>query len=158
MADEVKIHDLTKMQDPYAEKRYISKEAKADSKYGKLVFEFPMENNEIEAEGVGTDFVYRPQAYFRGASQIPGSEFNQSFQVMVKPYFLDRIPHRHSKDEYLIFLGASFTLFFIFLVGSGRAVAFLSLLCIVIHFLCVKCFKIHYFFHSCCLNSSGEVD
>jgi len=108
MADEVKIHDLTKMQDPYAEKRYISKEAKPDSKYGKLVFEFPMENNEIEAEGVGTDFVYRPQAYFRGASQIPGSEFNQSFQVMVKPYFLDRVPHRHSKDEYLIFLGASY--------------------------------------------------
>ena len=106
MAD--KKYDLKRMQDPYKEKNYISDENKADSKYGKLVFEFPMEDNEIEAEGVGVDFVYHPQAYFRGASQIPGSEFNQSFQVMVKPYFLDRVPHRHVKDEYLIFLGASY--------------------------------------------------
>ena len=49
-----------------------------------------------------------PQAYFRGARQIPGSEFNSSFQIFVKPFFLDRVQHRHPKDEYLIFLGASF--------------------------------------------------
>lgn len=108
MANKSKSFDLTNLKDPYTEKRYISSNEKSDSKYGKLVFEFPQENNEIMAEGVGNDFVYHPQAYFRGASQIPGAEFNQSFQIVVKPYFLDRIPHRHSKDEYLIFLGASF--------------------------------------------------
>ena len=76
--------------------------------YEKLVFELPEERNEVAAEGVGADFVVSPQAYFRGASQIPGSEFNCSFQIFVKPFFLDRVQHRHPKDEYLIFLGASF--------------------------------------------------
>ena len=76
--------------------------------YEKLVFEFPQEYNEIVAEGDDPGFVVKPQAYFRGASQIPGSEFNSSFQIFVKPFFLDRVQHRHPKDEYLIFLGASF--------------------------------------------------
>ena len=74
--------------------------------YEKLVFEFPQEHNEIlTPEGAG-GYVVHPQAYFRGASQIPESKFNCSFQVFVKPFFLDRIPHRHPEDEYLIFLGA----------------------------------------------------
>ena len=30
------------------------------------------------------DFVVSPQAYFRGASQIPGAEFNQSDQMNFK--------------------------------------------------------------------------
>ena len=107
MAEEKNFNFLD-LEDPYGEKRYISKDEKADSTFGKLVFEFPQEFNEIAADGVGTDFVYRPQAYFRGASQVPGAEFNQSFQIVVKPYFLDRIPHRHSTDEFLIFLGASY--------------------------------------------------
>lgn len=76
--------------------------------YEKLVFEFPKEYNEIVAEGDDPGFVVKPQAYFRGASQIPESEFNCSFQIFVKPFFLDRVQHRHPKDEYLIFLGASF--------------------------------------------------
>ena len=76
--------------------------------YEKLVFEFPQEYNEITAPGDDPGFVVKPQAYFRGASQIPGSEFNSSFQIFVKPFFLDRVQHRHPKDEYLIFLGASF--------------------------------------------------
>ena len=76
--------------------------------YEKLVFEFPEEHNEIAADEVGTSFVADPQAYFRGASEIPGAVFNQSYQIVVKPYFLDKVPHRHRKDEYLIFLGASF--------------------------------------------------
>ena len=107
MAEEKKF-DLTKMQDPYAEKRYISDAEKETSKFGKLVFEFPMEDNEVVAEGDPADYVVHPQAYFRGARQIPGSEFNQSYQIFVKPFFLDRVQHRHPKDEYLIFLGASF--------------------------------------------------
>ena len=101
--------DLTKLQEKNFDKNYILTEtAKADSKYGKLVFEFPEERNEVVAEGDPVDFVVSPQAYFRGASQIPGAEFNQSYQIFVKPFFLDRVQHRHDKDEYLIFLGASF--------------------------------------------------
>lgn len=77
-------------------------------KYEKLFYEFQPEYNEAAAEGVGTDFVYSPQAYFRGASQIPGAEYNVGFQIFVKPFFLDRIPHIHHVDEYLIFLGGTF--------------------------------------------------
>ena len=105
--EEVKV-DLTKLQDPYEEKRYITEGEKPNSKYGKLVFEFPQECNEVQPDGADEDFIVKPQAYFRGASQIPGAEFNQSYQIFVKPFFLDRVQHRHDKDEYLIFLGASF--------------------------------------------------
>ena len=77
-------------------------------KYEKLVFEFPHEYNELVAFGDDPGFILSPQAYFRGASQIPGSEFNVGFQVFVKPFFLDRIPHRHNADEYLVFLGGTF--------------------------------------------------
>ncbi|MDR0906278.1 MAG: hypothetical protein LBN00_08940 [Oscillospiraceae bacterium] len=80
----------------------------SERKYEKLVYQFTPEYNEASAEGVGTDFVYSPQAYFRGASQIPGAKYNVGFQIMVKPYFLDRMPHRHDVDEYLIFLGGTF--------------------------------------------------
>ena len=77
-------------------------------KYEKLVFTFPQENNEVVADGDDPGFVIKPQAYFRGASQIPGSHFNVGFQIFVKPFFLDRVPHRHKHDEYLIFLGGTF--------------------------------------------------
>lgn len=101
--------DLTKVQAEDVYNNYIlTEEARAESRFGKLVFEFPQERNEVVAEGDPEDFVVKPQAYFRGASQIPGAEFNQSYQIFVKPFFLDRVQHRHAKDEYLIFLGASF--------------------------------------------------
>ena len=101
--------DLRTAQEAEGEKKYIlTEDAKKESKFGKLVFEFPQERNEVVAEGDPEDFVVKPQAYFRGASQIPGSEFNQSYQIFVKPFFLDRIQHRHAKDEFLVFLGASF--------------------------------------------------
>ena len=95
---------------PYAgDSKYIlTAEEKAESRFGKLVFPLPQEYNEIVAKGDPVDYVVSPQAYFRGASQIPGSEFNSSFQIFVKPFFLDRVQHRHPKDEYLVFLGASF--------------------------------------------------
>lgn len=101
--------DLSKIRAEENKSKYILTDAeKKNSKFGKLVFEFPEENNEVVAEGDPEDFVVHPQAYFRGASQIPGSEFNSSFQIFVKPFFLDRVQHRHPKDEYLVFLGASF--------------------------------------------------
>ena len=109
MAD-TKNYDLSKLQEADFQKHYIiSDDAKKDSKYGKLVFEFPMEDNEVVAEGDPADYVVHPQAYFRGARQIPGANFNSSFQIFVKPFFLDRVQHRHPEDEYLIFLGAHST-------------------------------------------------
>jgi mannose-6-phosphate isomerase-like protein (cupin superfamily) len=80
-------------------------------KYEKLVFEFPSEYNdysEILPVGDTRDFILSPQAYFRGATQIPGARFNVGFQIFVKPFFLDRIPHHHDEDEYLVFLGGTF--------------------------------------------------
>jgi hypothetical protein len=76
--------------------------------YEKLVFPFPMENNEAVAAGDDPGYVIKPQAYFRGACQIPGSRFNVGFQIFVKPFFLDRVQHRHAEDEYLVFLGGAF--------------------------------------------------
>ena len=96
-----------KVEDGY-QKYVLTEEEKAASKYGKLVFEFPQEINEIVAEGDPDDYVVKPQAYFRGGSQIPGAQFNSSFQIFVKPFFLDRVQHRHDAEEYLVFLGASF--------------------------------------------------
>jgi len=107
MSEEPK-YDMRKLVEADFEKHYISQEGKGTAKYGKLVFELPQEYNEIVAEGDPMDYVVSPQAYFRGASQIPGAEFNSSFQIFVKPFFLDKVQHRHPKDEYLIFLGASF--------------------------------------------------
>lgn len=101
--------DFCSLQEPEMEKHYIlDQAAKDNSHFGKLVFEFPQEYNEVSGDGVPQDFVVSPQAYFRGACQIPGAEFNQSYQIFVKPFFLDRVQHRHAKDEYLVFLGASF--------------------------------------------------
>ncbi|MDR0818148.1 MAG: hypothetical protein LBN43_01060 [Oscillospiraceae bacterium] len=77
-------------------------------KYEKLVYQFTPEYNEAATiEGV-SDFVSRPQAYFRGASQIPGAKYNVGFQVVIKPYFLDRMPHIHDVDEYLIYMGVPY--------------------------------------------------
>lgn len=101
--------NLTNVKPTEIEGKYIlTEEDKEKSKFGKLVFALPEEHNEVVAEGDPMDFVVSPQAYFRGASQIPGSNFNSSFQIFVKPFFLDRVQHRHDKDEYLVFLGASF--------------------------------------------------
>ena len=46
-----------------------------------------------------------PQAYFRGARQIPGANLNMGWQLFVEPIYLEREPHIHDCDEYLIFLG-----------------------------------------------------
>ena len=81
------------------------------SKYEKLVFEFPAEHNdysEILPFGDERGFIVSPQAYFRGATQIPGANFNVGFQIFAKPFFLDRVPHYHDTDEYLVFLGGTF--------------------------------------------------
>lgn len=78
------------------------------NKYEKLVFGFPSEYNELASIGDDPGYILSPQAYFRGASQIPGSKYNAGYQMFVKPFFIDRIPHRHDVDEYLVFLGGTF--------------------------------------------------
>jgi len=83
-------------------------------KYEKLVYTFQPEYNEVVPDNADANFVHSPQAYFRGACQIPGSKFNMGFQIFEKPFFLDRVPHKHDCDEYLIFLGATMGKFFEF--------------------------------------------
>jgi len=53
------------------------------------------------------DWCLSPQAYFRGDSDIKGSNFNVGFQVFLKPVFLEREPHFHREEEYLVFLGSA---------------------------------------------------
>ncbi|MDR0857763.1 MAG: hypothetical protein LBN97_01895 [Oscillospiraceae bacterium] len=77
-------------------------------KFEKLLHKFNPEYNEAATIEGDSDFVARPQAYFRGASQIPGAKYNVGFQVMVRPYFLDRNPHIHNVDEYLIYMGVPY--------------------------------------------------
>ncbi len=68
-------------------------------KYEKLFYEFePQETN-------WGDWCHSPQAYFRGDKDIPGAGMNVGFQVFKAPVFLEREPHFHREDEYLVFLG-----------------------------------------------------
>jgi mannose-6-phosphate isomerase-like protein (cupin superfamily) len=67
-------------------------------KYARYVFSDFKEDSNLPA-------VATPQAYFRGARQIPGANANMGWQLFVKPVFLEREPHTHDADEYLIFLG-----------------------------------------------------
>ena len=70
----------------------------ADKKYGKYVFSDFREDMDLS-------FVAKPQAYFRGGRQIPGSKLNMGWQVFIEPVLLETEPHTHTADEYLIFLG-----------------------------------------------------
>jgi hypothetical protein len=80
----------------------------SERKFEKLVYSFKPEYNEIVPEDTDANYVVSPQAYFRGACEIPGSQYNVGFQIFVKPFFLDRNPHMHEHDEYLIFMGGTF--------------------------------------------------
>ena len=53
-----------------------------------------------------TPAVASPQAYFRGASDLPGAGINMGWQMFVKPIKLELQSHHHDVDEYLFFLGA----------------------------------------------------
>ena len=68
-------------------------------KFEKLFYEFkPQETN-------WGDWCHSPQAYFRGEEDIPGAAMNVGFQVFKAPVFLEKEPHFHREDEYLVFLG-----------------------------------------------------
>ena len=70
----------------------------AESKYDELFLTDFKEPSNLSA-------VAGPQAYFRGARQIPGASMNMGWQLFVEPIHLEREPHTHDADEYLIFLG-----------------------------------------------------
>lgn len=70
----------------------------AKKKYEQLVFSGFREEMKLP-------FIATPQAYFRGAHQIPGAGINMGWQLFIKPILLETEPHTHNADEYLIFLG-----------------------------------------------------
>ena len=51
--------------------------------------------------------VASPQAYFRGANELPGAGINMGWQMFTKPIKLEVQSHHHDVDEYLFFLGAT---------------------------------------------------
>jgi uncharacterized RmlC-like cupin family protein len=67
-------------------------------KYEQLVFSGLKENMDLP-------FIAKPQAYFRGAHQIPGATINMGWQLFIKPILLEKEAHTHDAHEYLIFLG-----------------------------------------------------
>ncbi len=71
-------------------------------KYEKLLYRFQPEYLAVTVDGkeIKDD---TPQAYFRGACQIPGSQFNIGYGLVTRPGIVDPYPHRHFADEYLIF-------------------------------------------------------
>ena len=60
----------------------------------------------LKEERSFTPAVAGPQAYFRGASDLPGAGINVGWQMFVKPIKLELQSHHHDVDEYLFFLGA----------------------------------------------------
>jgi len=72
----------------------------AESKYNSFFFSDFQEPSNLAA-------VAGPQAYFRGARQIPGANMNMGWQLFVEPIHLEKEPHTHNCDEYLIFLGGT---------------------------------------------------
>jgi hypothetical protein len=53
------------------------------------------------------DIIPGPTFGFRGASQIAGACANFGWNVIYKPYFIDRVTHVHAGDEYLCFLAGN---------------------------------------------------
>ncbi len=68
-------------------------------KYEKLFYEFTPEDTKWG------DVCVNPQAYFRGAKDMPGATMSCGFQVFKKPILLQPEAHFHPCDENLVFLG-----------------------------------------------------
>jgi hypothetical protein len=71
-------------------------------KYEKLLYRFEPEYLSKAVDGKELKDK-SPQAYFRGACQIPGSNFNIGYGYVTEPGMIDPFPHRHFAEEYLIF-------------------------------------------------------
>ena len=78
----------------------------SETKYGKLVHRFKPEHSSRTIDG--KDIKYDTgRIYFRGACQIPGSDFNVGFDLVKETGTIDRYPHIHDADEYLLFGSAT---------------------------------------------------
>ena len=62
----------------------------------------------IRENTIVPDIIPGPQAYFRGEPDLPGAKINMGWQILTKPYVMERESHHHDVDEYLFFLGATF--------------------------------------------------
>jgi hypothetical protein len=72
------------------------------SKFDHLFFEFkPQYTN-------WGDWCHSPQAYFRGEADMPGANLTVGFQVFTAPVYLEREPHFHREEEYLVSSGTRF--------------------------------------------------
>jgi len=71
-------------------------------KFEKLVHRFEPEYLAVTVDGKSIEDK-TPQAYFRGACQIPGSQFNIGFGLITEPGVMDPYPHKHFADEFLMF-------------------------------------------------------
>ncbi len=59
---------------------------------------------EIREESLIPGVLESPSFGLRGARIIPEAKANFGWNVITKPYFLDRVTHVHGGDEYLCFL------------------------------------------------------
>ncbi len=59
---------------------------------------------DIREESVIPGVIESPSFGLRGARIIPEAKANFGWNVITRPYFLDRVTHVHAGDEYLCFL------------------------------------------------------
>jgi hypothetical protein len=83
----------------------------SQTKYGKYLLSYdgapPKANDRVSLNSLPPiPEVASPQTYFRGAPAIPGATASIGWQVFIKPFRLETIPHTHEVDEFLMFLGA----------------------------------------------------
>jgi hypothetical protein len=62
---------------------------------------------DIKEDTMLPDVIPGPTFGFRGEHQIPGAGANFGWNVITRPYFLDRVTHVHAGDEYLCFLAGN---------------------------------------------------
>jgi hypothetical protein len=82
-----------------------------ETKYGKYLLSYddapPKANDRVSLNSLPPIAeIASPQTYFRGAPALPGATASIGWQVFIKPYRLETVPHTHDVDEFLIFLGA----------------------------------------------------
>lgn len=75
----------------------------ADRKYSDYVLTDCIEEPNLPEHAGG------PTLSMRGARQIPGAGANFGWSLVVKPMLLEKRPHTHDADEYLIFSGRDLT-------------------------------------------------
>lgn len=72
----------------------------AKKKYEKYVFTDCLEKPNLP------DYTNAKTGFsFRGVRQIPGAGANFGWSLVSKPMLLEKAPHTHDADEYLVFLG-----------------------------------------------------